>query len=113
MNAEEIWSKIKEQFLKLDDDVEKMGHSLKIKKKMFTFLNKGHLVVKLPKERVQELLNSGEGLPYDPGSGKIMMEWVIIPFEKSDIARLYKRSNEICRNISKIKQASYYDFNFA
>jgi hypothetical protein len=83
MSAEEYWSKIKEKFLKLDD-VEKQGESLKIKRKMFAFLNKGNITVKLPKERVTELLESGEGLPYDPGNGKIMKEWVTIPLESSD-----------------------------
>ncbi len=30
---------------------------------------------------MKELISSGEGLPYDPGNGKIMKEWVIIPEE--------------------------------
>ena len=51
---------------------------------MFVFFGKGKIVLKLPKERVTELLNSKEGLPYDPGTGKIMKEWVIIPEEHSD-----------------------------
>ena len=46
---------------------------------MFVMLNKGRYVAKLPKERVTELLDSGKGLPFDPGNGKIMKEWVIIP----------------------------------
>ena len=83
MTAEEVWSKVKEQFLKLPE-VQKQGESLKIKRKMFAMLSKGNYVVKLPKERVSELLSSGEGLPYDPGNGKIMKEWVIIPIEHSD-----------------------------
>ncbi|NPE09805.1 MAG: hypothetical protein GNW80_16105 [Asgard group archaeon] len=83
MSAEEHWLKIKEQFLKMKD-VQKQGEALKIKKKMFVFLNMENITVKLPKERVTELLNSGEGLPYDPGNGKIMKEWVTIPLESSD-----------------------------
>jgi hypothetical protein len=84
MASEEYWMKIKEQFLKLED-VQKQGESLKIKRKMFAFPAKdGNLTVKLPKERVTELLTSGEGLPYDPGNGKIMKEWVIIPLKYSD-----------------------------
>ena len=83
MSAEEQWNKIKEEFLKIED-VQKRGESLKIKKKMFVFLNKENITVKLPKERVAELLNSGEGLPYDPGNGKIMKEWVTIPLASSD-----------------------------
>ncbi|MBK5113862.1 MAG: hypothetical protein KGD59_01740 [Candidatus Heimdallarchaeota archaeon] len=84
MSSEEHWLKVKEKLLKLDD-VQKQGESLKIKRKMFAFPTKdGNLIVKLPKERVTELLSSGEGLPYDPGNGKIQKEWVIIPLKNSD-----------------------------
>ena len=58
MSAEEQWLKIKEELMKWDD-VQKQGESLKIKKKMCAFPNKENIVVKLPKERVEELLNSG------------------------------------------------------
>ena len=78
MSVEDSWSKVKEHYLKMDE-VQKQGESLKIRKKMFAMLNKGNYVVKLPKERVTELIESGEGLPFDPGNGKIMKEWVIIP----------------------------------
>jgi hypothetical protein len=40
---------------------------------------KNTFIVKLPKKRVTELLQSEKELPYDPGNGKIMKEWVIIP----------------------------------
>ena len=83
MSTEEHWSRIKERFLKFDD-VQKQGESLKIKKKMFVFLTKDNITVKLPKERVTELLESCEGLPYDPGNGKIMKEWVTIPLQSSE-----------------------------
>ena len=83
MTSEEIWLKLKEHFLGLEE-VQKRGESLKIRKKMFVFFGKGKIVLKLPKERVTELLNSKEGLPYDPGTGNIMKEWVIIPEEFSN-----------------------------
>ena len=83
MSAQEQWVKIKDTFLKLDD-VQKQGEALKIKRKMFVFLNQDNITVKLPKNRVTELLASGEGLPYDPGNGKIMKEWVTIPLKISD-----------------------------
>ena len=51
---------------------------------MFAMFNKGNYVVKLPKKRVHDLISSGEGKPYDPGNGRIMKEWVIIPEEQSD-----------------------------
>ncbi|MHA2035799.1 MAG: hypothetical protein ACW98X_05160 [Promethearchaeota archaeon] len=83
MSSEDSWSKIKEHFLKLDE-VQKQGESLKIRKKMFAMFQKSNYVLKLPKERVEELISSGEGLPYDPGNGRIMKEWVIIPEEQMD-----------------------------
>ena len=82
MSSEDIWSNVKTHLLKMVD-VQKQGESLKTKKKMFAMFNKGNYVVKLPKERVEELINSGEGQSYDPGHGKIMKEWVIIPKEYS------------------------------
>ena len=83
MTSEEYWSKIKVHFLKMED-VQKQGESLKINRKMFCMFSKGNYVVKLPKDRVKGLLSSGEGLPYDPGNGRIMKEWVIIPKDFSD-----------------------------
>ena len=83
MTFKEQWSNLKEHFL-AKDEVQNQGESLKIRKKMFAFYGKGKLVVKLPKERVEELLNSKQGLPYDPGNGKIMKEWVKIPEERSE-----------------------------
>ena len=82
MSSEEFWSEVKEHFLK-SSDVQKQGEALKTKKKMFAMFSKGNYVVKLPKERVEELINSEDGLPYDPGNGRIMKEWVIIPEEHS------------------------------
>jgi hypothetical protein len=84
MTSEESWSEVKDHFLKMSD-IQKQGESLKTKKKMFVMFNKqGNYVVKLPKERVTELINSGVGNPYDPGNGKIMKEWVIIPAKYTD-----------------------------
>lgn len=80
--AESNWIEIKEYFLKLTD-VQKQGESLKIHRKMFAMWSHERFVIKLPKARVTELIESGEGLPYDPGNGKIMKEWVIISDEFS------------------------------
>ncbi len=65
-------------------DVQKQGQSLKSKRKMFVMLSKGNFVAKLPKERVEELITSGDGLSYDPGTGKTMKEWIIIPPTSSE-----------------------------
>ncbi len=46
--------------------------------KVFAMVVKGELVVKLPSERVSELLESGAGRPFDPGHGRIMKEWIAL-----------------------------------
>jgi TfoX/Sxy family transcriptional regulator of competence genes len=51
---------------------------LKVKGKVFVMLVKGRLVAKLPKERVDEIVASGMGQPFDPGHGRLMKEWVAI-----------------------------------
>src|SRR4051812_11593422 len=38
----------------------------------------GCLVVKLPRERVRELVENGQGDPFAP-AGKVFREWVLIP----------------------------------
>ncbi len=38
----------------------------------------GDLVVKLPKERVAELISAGQGLPFAPAK-KVFSEWVQVP----------------------------------
>jgi hypothetical protein len=44
--------------------------------KFFGFVARGGLVVKLPAERVEELIASGEGSAFDAGKGRPMKEWV-------------------------------------
>ncbi len=41
-------------------------------------LFEGRLVLKLPRQRVDELVGSGAGRRFDPGHGRVMKEWVTI-----------------------------------
>lgn len=43
----------------------------------------GDLVVKLPRERVAEAVDAGEGLPFAP-AGKVFREWLAIPDRDED-----------------------------
>jgi TfoX/Sxy family transcriptional regulator of competence genes len=51
---------------------------LKVDGKIFAMLVKGKLVVKLPGERVDVLVESGEGERFDAGKGKPMREWFVL-----------------------------------
>ena len=49
---------------------------LKINNSIFAMLVGDRLVVKLPRDRVSELITTGEGEPFDAGKGRPMKEWV-------------------------------------
>jgi hypothetical protein len=52
------------------------NEGVKIGGKLFGFAYKGGVVVKLPADRVGELIASGEGAVFDRGQGTPMREWV-------------------------------------
>ncbi len=50
---------------------------LRISGKIFAFPKDGELILKLPRSRVAELIESGAGRPWGPGT-KVMKEWVAV-----------------------------------
>jgi len=55
--------------------------ALKVRGKIFAMIaSKGQFVVKLPRERVSDLVKDGKGKLFEPGPGRIMKEW----FEAND-----------------------------
>jgi hypothetical protein len=52
------------------------SHALRVRNKIFAMLVRGHLVVKLPKPRVTELVAAGHGDHFDANKGKPMKEWL-------------------------------------
>jgi hypothetical protein len=42
-------------------------------------------VIKLSPERVKEFIDSGDGLPFDPGTGKPKKDRVLIQASKKDL----------------------------
>ena len=51
---------------------------LSVNGKIFAMLVKGKLVVKLPKQRVDELVAARAGSYFDPGHGRLMKQWISI-----------------------------------
>jgi TfoX/Sxy family transcriptional regulator of competence genes len=54
------------------------SEGLKTGGKFFAMVSRGELVVKLPRERVDELVEAGAGHRFDPGHGRLMKEWVAL-----------------------------------
>jgi hypothetical protein len=59
------------------------NEGLRISGKIFAMLVRGELVVKLPKDRVQELSDAGIAHPFEPGPGRVMKEWVAVSVDAS------------------------------
>lgn len=68
--------------------------SLKIQDKVFTMLVKGKFVVKLPKERVAELVATAGAEYFDPGHGRLMKEWVALAGQQQRWVALAKEARE-------------------
>jgi hypothetical protein len=54
------------------------SEGLRISGKIFAMLAGGELVVKLPKNRVDELVAAGTARRFDPGHGRVMKEWASV-----------------------------------
>jgi hypothetical protein len=53
--------------------------ALKLDGKTFVMFVRGHLVAKLPKSRVNELVDAGQGIRFDPRrNGRLMKEWLVV-----------------------------------
>jgi hypothetical protein len=68
------------------------ANALKVNGSIFAMLSsRGDFVVKLPRERVDELVAGGEGDRFDTGRGRVMKEWLAVAetskLDWSDLAR--------------------------
>ena len=71
---------------------------LKVNGKLFAMPVQGRLVLKLPRARVAQLVESGEGEFFDPGHGRLMKEWVVLDAERKDRIDLARAALTYVRN---------------
>jgi hypothetical protein len=83
----DVYTEVKAHFTN-DPDVEVLSgrgaQGIKLGGKLFVMFLKGDLLVKLPEFRVKEVIDTGDGMPYDPGTGKFMKNRVLIPASNKD-----------------------------
>jgi hypothetical protein len=59
--------------------------ALKVNGSIFAMLTQGHLVVKLPRDRVSASIRDGIGGPFDAGKGTPMKEWLTVLGDNEDM----------------------------
>jgi hypothetical protein len=64
------------------------SQALKVNKRIFAMLVDGRLVVKLPRARVTELIETGHGQPFDGGKGTPMKEWIALTGDEAECRAL-------------------------
>ena len=74
---------------------------LKVNGKLFALVSsRGEFVVKLPKQRVHELVTAGAGQYFDAGRGRPMKEWLAIePARGGDFVSLAEEARRYVRGI--------------
>ena len=70
---------------------------LSVNGKIFAMLTKGKFVVKLPKERVDQLVSQKDGVNWGPGTGRVMKEWIAIKSGKTSWIKLAKEAYEFVK----------------
>jgi hypothetical protein len=73
--------------------------ALKVRGRIFAMVDStGRFVVKLPRDRVDALVESGSGVRFDPGHGRVMKEWVSL--DPSNETRWLALAREAMRFVS-------------
>ncbi|MGH9611499.1 MAG: hypothetical protein ACRD4P_00310, partial [Bryobacteraceae bacterium] len=70
---------------------------LTVNGKIFAMLARGKFVAKLPRKRVDRLVEAGIGEHFDPGHGRLMKEWVAIDEGSADWIALAMEAYEFVK----------------
>ena len=73
------------------------SYGLKVDGKIFAMFGRGRLVVKLPKERVDEMVGAGKAERFDPGHGRVMKEWAAFQGEEARWVELAREAYEFVK----------------
>lgn len=96
--AEALFEPLKKKFLGERGIGEKRMFgttALTIRGKVFAFPWKGNLVLKLPQDKVLEVISFKKGIYFDPGHGRTSKEWVEVRSEaKSEWMRLAEQARK-------------------
>lgn len=82
------YAELREHFGEIEDVEVTSGRGaqgIKFGGKMFAMFHKGELLVKLPPVRVAEVIECGDGLAHDPGTGTPMKNRVLIPATNANL----------------------------
>ncbi len=103
-DAEALFNDISESFLGTANvTTAKMfgGSALKVSNKVFACFYKGKLVLKLLRERVDDLVASGGAAHFDSGTGRPAKGWVAIRAKSPEgVARPRQRREEVRRVVA-------------
>jgi hypothetical protein len=74
------------------------NRGLRVNGRIFAIFMPDALTVKLPRKRVDELVEAGDGTRFDPGHGRLMREWLTSPSERA--ADWPDLADEACRYVA-------------
>ncbi|HEY3144265.1 MAG TPA: hypothetical protein VGJ86_24255 [Acidimicrobiales bacterium] len=60
------------------------SNGLHFRDKYFALLRKESLLLKLPEDRVDELVGIQRGERFEPSAGRVMREWILVPWKSGE-----------------------------
>ena len=85
------------------ESAQMMGYDCaKVNGKIFVSSGDGAFIFKLPRERVEKMVASGEGKPFDPlDNGRVMKEWVRVPDPDDKAVALADEAREFVLSLTR------------